>query len=336
LALAGAGNFRIGYLGVSAYGNDTHMDDVSVAYTPGTCTVVACSGCTVPAAPTAVSATAGCTGNSVSWTNAPTATSHNVLRGTACGTVLNTFTNVTSPYNDTSAVAGTAYYYWVVGINSCGTSANSSCSAATTRLDVPAAPTISSVTDVDACAMSGVTITWGAVSGATGYDLYVDSISAVPNISATTYVYTPGDTNSHNYQVRAKNACGNGSLSTASAGTDAVCTAPPEIAAGTAYPGDAQSWAGQVQSWPSTGTATGYRLWKGLLANLPNLITSGTDFCDKDMGALLSQDCTLDDASIAAGRCYYYLVTPYNGGGQGSAGTATAGARVLNTTGTCP
>ena len=36
------------------------------------------------------------------------------------------FNSVTTPYNDVSAVAGTTYNYWVVGVNSCGTSANSS------------------------------------------------------------------------------------------------------------------------------------------------------------------------------------------------------------------
>jgi hypothetical protein len=303
----------------------------------GTSANSTCSAATrtaAPAAPTAVAATAGCTGNSVAWTNAPTATSHNVLRGTTCGTVLNTFTNVTTPYNDTSAVAGTAYQYWVVGLNACGTSANSSCSAAT-RLDVPAAPSAPTVTDIAACSLTGVQITWGAVSGATSYDLRYNGATIVTGVTSPA-TYSPGDTSAHNYEIRALNSCGTGSWSAPTSGADAICTAPPEIGTGSAYPADAQSWAGQVQSWPSTPTATGYRLWKGFLVDLPNLITAGTDFCEKDEGALLSQDCTLDDASIAAGRCFYYLVTAYNGGGQGPAGNATAGARVLNTAGICP
>ena len=98
------------------------------------------AACSNPATPTGVSATAGCTGNSISWTNSPTATSHNVLRGTSCGSVVTPFNSVTTPYNDVSAVAGTTYNYWVVGVNSCGTSANSSCATAA-RLSGPAAPT---------------------------------------------------------------------------------------------------------------------------------------------------------------------------------------------------
>ena len=121
------------------------------------------------------------------------------------------------------------------------------------------------------------------------------------------------------------------------AGTDACSsTPPPEIAVGSAYPADAQNWTGQVQSWPSTGTATGYRLYRGVQANLANLANSSTDFCTKYDGALTTLDCTGDDASLVTGRCYYYLVTAYNPGGEGSAGDMTSGPRVVNTTGVCP
>ena len=38
----------------------------------------------------------------------------------------------------------------------------------------------------------------------------------------------------------------------------------------------------------------------------------------------------------AAGAFYWYLVTGTNGSGEGTAGNATAGARVVNTSGVCP
>ncbi|HPA27817.1 MAG TPA: M6 family metalloprotease domain-containing protein [Acidobacteriota bacterium] len=63
----------------------------------------------------------------VTWSPVSGATSYNVYRGTVCGTPLNTFTGVSSPFNDTSAVGGTAYYYWVAAVSSCGTSGNSAC-----------------------------------------------------------------------------------------------------------------------------------------------------------------------------------------------------------------
>jgi hypothetical protein len=55
-ALIGAGNFRIGYLGVSAYGNDTYMDDVSVSTMTGATCTTGVSG--PPGVPNGISGTA--------------------------------------------------------------------------------------------------------------------------------------------------------------------------------------------------------------------------------------------------------------------------------------
>jgi len=38
----------------------------------------------------------------------------------------------------------------------------------------------------------------------------------------------------------------------------------------------------------------------------------------------------------ASGDFYWYIVVGVNATGEGSAGTATAGPRVVNSTGTCP
>jgi fibronectin type 3 domain-containing protein len=85
----------------------------------------------VPAAPTGVGATPSCTGVSVTWNNSAGATGYDVVRGTVCGTAVTTFSNVTSPYSDSTGTPGTAYQYWVVAKNACGNSANSTCAAGT-------------------------------------------------------------------------------------------------------------------------------------------------------------------------------------------------------------
>lgn len=180
-----------------------------------------------PAAPTEVSATPGCAGNSISWSNSGGATSHNVLRGTACGTALATFTNVTSPYNDAAAVAGTPYQYWVVAVNACGPGANSACVSAT-RPDVPGVPSAPSVADIDGCTLTGVIITWGAVAGATGYDLRVDGGSTVTGVSSP-YTFSPGDAAGHTYEVRATNACGTSLFSSGTQGEDVNVGPPPVL-----------------------------------------------------------------------------------------------------------
>jgi N-acetylneuraminic acid mutarotase len=103
----------------NGFGVSDNGDCATVTTSPGT-----------PVAPTGVAAsTDRCTDVRVSWSASAGASSYNVIRGTSCGTAVTTFTGVTSPYDDTTAVAGDSYQYWVVAVNGCGTSSNSSCAA---------------------------------------------------------------------------------------------------------------------------------------------------------------------------------------------------------------
>ena len=81
---------------------------------------------------------------------------------------------------------------------------------------VPGAPGIA---DIHACATDGVTVTWDAVSGATGYDLRVDGAATYSDVSSP-YTYAPGDNASHNYKVRAKTALCTSNWSQVTPGTD--------------------------------------------------------------------------------------------------------------------
>ncbi len=171
------------------------------------------------------------------------------------------------------------------------------------------------------------------------YQWYLDDVSIS---GATNQTYTASTLGTHDYTVVVTDANGCSAESPAHAVTISTCGGlmpPPEIAAGTEYPADAQSWiadqTSQVQSWPSTETATGYRLYRGFQSDLPNLLTSEMDFCTRCDGVDLSFDCTGDDASLVNGRCYYYLVTAYNKDGEGPAGFASAGQKQIDTTGIC-
>ncbi len=66
----------------------------------------------------------------------------------------------------------------------------------------PGAVSIDSITDDDACAQSGVTITFSGGAGATSFELWVDGAQAAAGITSP-YAYDPGDTGSHSYVVRA-------------------------------------------------------------------------------------------------------------------------------------
>jgi len=73
-----------------------------------------------------------------------------------------------------------------------------------TWLAVPGAPVISSVSDINVCASTGVSISFSAGSGAASHNLWVDGAQEATGITSP-WTYLPGDSNSHNYVVRAIN-----------------------------------------------------------------------------------------------------------------------------------
>lgn len=112
-------------------------------------------------------------------------------------------------------------------------------------------------------------------------------------------------------------------------------TPPPEIAPGTTRE-TAQIWTDKTtQTWPSDAAATSYTLYRGTQADLPALLTATADSCTKYIGASSSTSNLIEDPSAIAGRFYWYLVTGRNGGGEGTAGNATAGVRIVNSSGVC-
>jgi hypothetical protein len=146
--------------------------------------------------------------------------------------------------------------------------------------------------------------------------------------------YVPGDTSSHTYIVQAVSGTCTAN-SAGSAFTDAAnnCAPPAEDAPGTTS-ANAQTWTSTTtQSWTTVPGATYYTLYRGTPGQLPNLLNTGTDSCTVYSGASTS---ATDATSPTAGQFYWYLVTAGNTYGEGPAGNATAGARIVNSTGTCP
>lgn len=109
--------------------------------------------------------------------------------------------------------------------------------------------------------------------------------------------------------------------------------APAEVAPGTT-PASSLAWSGtDTLTWPSAPNATTYHLYRGAPSDLPALLTAAADSCIAYAGPAL----TVAAAHVpAAGAFDWYLVTGLNGTLEGPAGDATAGSRVVNSTGTCP
>jgi hypothetical protein len=60
------------------------------------------------------------------------------------------------------------------------------------------------------------------------------------------------------------------------------------------------------------------------------------DSCTKYIGTATSTNTLTEDPTGETGGFYWYLVTGTNDGGEGTAGNATDGPRVVNSFGACP
>ncbi len=210
--------------------------------------------CTPPGAPsiTGITDIDACaqSGIAVNYTAGSGATSHNLLKD---GTVVVTGYSSGATYNP----GDTASHTYVVQAVSGACTTNSAGSAFADASGGPAAPAAPTVTDLDACALTGVQISWGAVTGATGYDLQVDGGTIVSGVTSP-YTYSPGDASSHAYAVRAKTASCTGAWSASATGTDSNGLAAP--AAPAVADANPCASSGVTITWTAVPSAASYDL----------------------------------------------------------------------------
>jgi xyloglucan-specific exo-beta-1,4-glucanase len=169
-----------------------------------------------------------------------------------------------------------------------------------------------------------VSLSWGAVAGATSYNIYRSTTagqqgSAVGTSSGTSYVDTTAvNGTTYLYQVTAVNAGGEGLPSTQSAGV--TPTAPvtlPAAPAGVSATLDA----GQVTvTWVAVTGATSYNIYRST--------TQGAQ------SALLGSAATSNfvDSSVANGTTYYYQVTAVNSAGESTLSVQATATQAAATT----
>jgi C1A family cysteine protease len=118
--------------------------------------------------------------------------------------------------------------------------------------------------------------------------------------------------------------------------TIVVTLTPSEVAPGDNWAAT-QTWIDKNnQTWPANGSATSYRIYRGQIAGLPNLLNSNTDSCERYDGTATNARTADDPRPLPAGDFYWYIVIGVNAHGEGSAGSATAGQRLINSTESCP
>ncbi len=184
--------------------------------------------CTVPSAPTGVSATDGTYNDHIriTWNSASGATSYEVWRNdsNSSGSALKLGDINASPFDDSGVTTGKTYYYWVKAKNICGTSGFSSSDSgyATQSCTVPSAPT--GVSATDGTYSDHIRVTWNSASGATAYEVWRnDSNSSGSALKLGDYTspfddygVTTGTT--YYYWVKAKNSCGTSDFSLSDSG----------------------------------------------------------------------------------------------------------------------
>lgn len=271
-----------------------------------------------PAAPTGVAATSNrCTDVQVTWNTVTGATSYNVLRSASCGGAASTFTGVTSPYNDTTAVAGTTYNYWVIAHNGCGDSTASSC-ATGTRATVPGQPTGVTASS-DRC--TDVQVSWNSVSGATSYNVL--RAATCGGVSPTTFTGVTSPYNdatavagtTYSYWVVAVNACGNSSDSSCVSGSRMTTpSAPTGVAASSDRCSDVQV------SWSASSGATSYNVLRAATCGgaSPATFTNVTS--------------PYSDTTAVAGTTYSYWVVALNGTCSSGNSSCATGVRASSPT----
>jgi mono/diheme cytochrome c family protein len=142
---------------------------------------------TVPAAPVGVVAVGGDNRVTLSWGAVATATTYRIYWSTTTGVTPATGTpidNATSPFVQTGLAPATTYFYVVTASNAAGESLPSLQASATTNPPAPAVPPapggVSAVGGTNE-----VTLSWGAVPGATSYNLYWSLTTGVTPATGT-------------------------------------------------------------------------------------------------------------------------------------------------------
>jgi len=144
-------------------------------------------------APTSVVASDGssdlidCSWVEVRWAPVSDADLYNIYRSTedvfeSAGVAIGTAGQNENTFTDTTAEGGVTYFYWVVGVNICGESANESASDSGYNGVLANPANVQTFNDpADDVGCGEVLITWDAVAGNTGYRVYRSDDPNDPN-----------------------------------------------------------------------------------------------------------------------------------------------------------
>jgi len=276
-----------------------------------------------PTTPTGLTATGGTGQVTLSWTSVSNATSYNLYYATSTGVTKANGTKIsaaTAPFVQTGLAAGTTYYYVVTAVNGAGES-DASAQASAVTAATPPVPTVPAA-PAGLIATGGtnqVTLSWGAVSSATSYNVYYATSSGVTTANGTkianakTPLVQTGLTASTTYYyiVTAVNSTGESAASVQVAATTLPATpAPTAPIAPTGV--SATGGANQATiTWPAVSGASSYNIYWSATAGVTK--TNGTK--------VAAATSPYVKTALSAGTTYYFIVTAVNSVGESAAST---------------
>ncbi|MEZ5339180.1 MAG: PKD domain-containing protein [bacterium] len=282
-------------------------DHDPIVSAPGT----ANSGWRSSAAPTGVAATDGDHASkvAVSWSGVTGATGYTVLRATSQnGSYSSVGTPTGTSFDDTTATAGTTYWYKVRSETAAG---NGGTSSADDGYRATAAP--GSVAATDGAHSDKVAISWNSVTGATGYTV----LRATSQNGSYSSIGTPTGTSFDD--------------TTASIGTTYWYKVRSESAAGSGLTG------GPDSGWRSTGIAQNVSATDGDFTNKVRItwdsVSGATSYtilrADSENGSYsvlgTSNNEQYDDSTVTVDQIYWYKVRSESAPGAGGTSSADDG-----------
>ena len=218
---------------------------------------------------------------------------------------------VSTSYTQSALINGLTYYYIVTAVNSAGEGAPSIQVAAAPVPALTTAPSMPTGVKATPGDTQQIIISWNAVSGATGYNIYWSTAAALTPATGTRitgatspYIQT-GLVNgtTYYYIVTATNAAGESAPSPELPAIPSVPVAAPNPPAGVAAtPLDSQT----AIAWNAVSGATSYNVYWSNSSGVTT--TNGTRIASAATPYL--------QGGLINGRTYYYVVTAVNSFGE--------------------
>lgn len=276
----------------------------------------------VPEAPAGLSAT-DTQSEAIGVTASPSAgaTSYSVWRATTNNSAAATLlaSGLGSPaYDDTTATPGTTYWYWMKAHNAYGQSGFSNGDSGYRPYAPPAPPAW--VDASDGTAGDAILVTWAAVDGATGYEVWRGSTSNIASASllaslgaVTSYTdESPTDTSVWYFWVRATGPGGTSGFAPVGTSEYGYAVVPAQAAA----PNTTVDSVHYVRlGWLAATYAKHYSVWR----NTVNSFSGATEIESNNTSL------AFDDTTAPFDQALYYFIVAHNDIGAGAPSLSSYG-----------